>query len=38
MTETRPWLRYYGKLPPSLSYPELTLYQAVAATVGRARR
>jgi len=35
MTETRPWLRYYGKLPHSLSYPEVTLYQAVAATAER---
>ncbi len=35
MTETRPWLRFYGKLPPSLSYPEVTLYQAVAATAAR---
>ncbi|MBE0620088.1 MAG: AMP-binding protein [Burkholderiales bacterium] len=35
MTQTRPWLRFYGKLPPSLSYPEVTLYQAVAATAAR---
>ncbi|MBE0613147.1 MAG: AMP-binding protein [Burkholderiales bacterium] len=35
MTETRPWLRYYGKVPHSLSYPEITLYQAVAATAAR---
>ena len=35
MTETHPWLRDYGKLPPSLNYPEITLYQAVAATVAR---
>ena len=35
MTENRPWLRFYGKLPHSLSYPEVTLYEAVAATVAR---
>jgi long-chain acyl-CoA synthetase len=35
MTPTRPWLRFYGELPPSLSYSELTLYQAVAATAAR---
>ena len=35
MTEIRPWLRYYGKIPHSLSYPELTLYQVVAATAAR---
>jgi long-chain acyl-CoA synthetase len=30
-----PWLRYYGKLPHSLSYPEVTLYDAVATTAAR---
>lgn len=35
MTETHPWLRFYGKLPHTLRYPEVTLYQAVAATAGR---
>ena len=35
MTQTRPWLRHYGNIPHSLSYPELTLYQAVAATAAR---
>jgi long-chain acyl-CoA synthetase len=35
MTQTRPWLRFYGKVPPSLSYPELTLYQALAASAAR---
>ncbi len=35
MTENRPWLRYYGKLPHSLDYPEVTLYEAVAATAAR---
>jgi long-chain acyl-CoA synthetase len=31
----RPWLRYYGKVPASLDYPEVTLYEAVAATARR---
>ena len=35
ITENRPWLRFYGKLPTSLNYPEVTLYQAVAATAAR---
>lgn len=35
MTQPRPWLRYYGKVPHSLSYPEITLYDAVAATAAR---
>jgi long-chain acyl-CoA synthetase len=35
MTQSRPWLRYYGNIPHSLSYPEITLYDAVAATAAR---
>ncbi|MFA5915418.1 MAG: AMP-binding protein [Burkholderiales bacterium] len=35
MIDPRPWLRFYGKLPHSLSYPEVTLYEAVAATAAR---
>ncbi len=35
MTRTPPWLRFYGKLTPSLDYPEVALYQAVAATAAR---
>lgn len=35
MTQTCPWLRFYGDIPHSLDYPELTLYQAVAATAAR---
>jgi long-chain acyl-CoA synthetase len=31
----RPWLRYYGSVPPSLEYPRVTLYEAVAATAQR---
>jgi long-chain acyl-CoA synthetase len=30
-----PWLRFYGRVPPTLSYPEVTLYEAVAATAQR---
>jgi long-chain acyl-CoA synthetase len=32
---TRPWLRFYGRVPESLNYPEVTLYEAVAQTVAR---
>lgn len=35
MIQTHPWLRYCGKLPHSLRYPEVTLYEAVAATAAR---
>lgn len=35
MTQNPPWLRYYGKVPHSLNYPEVTLYEAVAATAAR---
>jgi long-chain acyl-CoA synthetase len=35
-SETRPWLRFYGDVPGRLEYPAATLYQAVAATAGRA--
>jgi len=35
MVESRPWLRFYGKVPPSLVYPEVTLYEALAATARR---
>ena len=33
--DTRPWLRFYGKVQASLTYPDLTLYQAVCATAAR---
>jgi long-chain acyl-CoA synthetase len=35
MTEPRPWHRFYGNVPPSLDYPEVTLYEALAATARR---
>lgn len=34
-SEARPWLRWYGTVPASLSYPDVTLYEAVAATAAR---
>jgi len=33
--DTRPWLKWYGDVPPSLSYPSGTLYQAIMATAAR---
>jgi long-chain acyl-CoA synthetase len=35
MAEARPWLRHYGKVPASLAYPSVTLYQAVADSAAR---
>ncbi len=35
MTESRPWSRFYGNVPASLDYPEVTLYEALAATARR---
>ncbi len=35
MIDNRPWLRFYGKVPHSLSYPQLTLYEALCATATR---
>lgn len=31
----RPWLRWYGAVPPSIDYPDTTLPRAVAATAAR---
>ena len=31
----RPWLEFYGDVPPTLEYPEISLYDAVMATVER---
>jgi long-chain acyl-CoA synthetase len=36
MVETRPWLGFYGDVPPSLDYPRLTLYEAVVRAAARA--
>ena len=35
MIDNRPWLRFYGKVPHSLTYPQLTLYEALCATATR---
>jgi long-chain acyl-CoA synthetase len=35
MYEQRPWLGFYGEVPPSLDYPQVTLYEAVRATAER---
>jgi long-chain acyl-CoA synthetase len=35
MTEARPWLRFYGDVPASLGYPDVTVYEAVMRTVRR---
>jgi long-chain acyl-CoA synthetase len=32
---TRPWLRFYARVPESLDYPEVTLYEAVALAAAR---
>jgi long-chain acyl-CoA synthetase len=32
MQASRPWVRFYGNVPESIDYPEVTLYEAVAAT------
>ncbi len=34
-TESPAWLRFYGKVPHSLTYPNLTLYDVVCATAAR---
>ena len=31
----RPWLRFYGDVPESLEYPEVTLYEALMTSVRR---
>jgi thiamine pyrophosphate-dependent acetolactate synthase large subunit-like protein/acyl-CoA synthetase (AMP-forming)/AMP-acid ligase II len=33
--EERPWLRWYGDVPATLTYPDITLYEAVAAAAMR---
>jgi long-chain acyl-CoA synthetase len=35
MSDERPWLRFYGSVPPNLDYPQVTLYEAVARTAAR---
>ena len=31
----RPWLRFYGRVPATIDYPRVTLYEALAATARR---
>ncbi len=35
MPDPRPWLRFYGRVPESLDYPEITLSQALERSVAR---
>jgi len=35
MNDSRPWLRFYGKAPHGLSYPDVTLYEVLRATAAR---
>lgn len=35
MTANHPWLRFYGSVPATIAYPEVTLYEALAATARR---
>jgi long-chain acyl-CoA synthetase len=35
MTGPQPWHRFYGSVPASLDYPEVTLYEALAASARR---
>ena len=32
MDASKPWLRYYGDIPPRIDYPEVTMYEALAQT------
>jgi long-chain acyl-CoA synthetase len=32
---SKPWLRFYGEVPPTLDYPGVTMYEAVAAAARR---
>ena len=34
-TTDRPWLRFYGRVPASIDYPRITLFDALAATAAR---
>ena len=35
MCPTKPWLKYYGDVPPSIDYPRVTMYEALMHTVAR---
>ena len=34
-TADRPWLAFYGHVPPHVEYPRITLYEAIVATAAR---
>jgi hypothetical protein len=35
MCPTKPWLKFYGDVPHSLDYPQMTMYEALMLTVFR---
>lgn len=35
MTAEKPWLKFYGDVPASVNYPEITMYEAVMHTVDK---
>jgi long-chain acyl-CoA synthetase len=35
MTPDTPWLKYYGDVPHTIDYPEITMYEALMRTVAR---
>ena len=35
MYEQKPWLKFYGDIPPSLAYPDVTMYEALMQTAQR---
>ncbi len=35
MPEKKPWLKYYGDIPPKLEYPRISLYEALTHSVTR---
>ena len=38
MTETKPWLRFYGDVPPTLDYPAIRVDEAVRRSAARVPR
>ncbi len=35
MYETKPWVKFYGRVPESIDYPRVTMYEALMKTVVR---
>lgn len=35
MYETKPWLKHYGKMPATIEYPRISLYEALMGSVSR---